>query len=303
MILRKLYKISLIFIAGIIIVFFLASCTKIQFVDQKPYKPQPLVLQKKRIALVLGGGGAKGMAHVGVIEELEKAGIVPDIIVGCSAGAIVGGLYAANPDAGALKTLVLNGKKDDVISVSMEDWPYSVYGKEKLAKYLQRNIKAKTFQELKIPLAVTATNLQFGNATTFAHGDVVQSILASAAFPGAFGPIEIGGQYFVDCAVADPVPVRVARQLGASTVIAVNIAEQLPDTAPTNIIGLMKRSMEIAYINQSKYSVEQADVIIDFHFKNIGLFTDEYNHYLYEQGRKAGIKAIPKIRKSIQKVK
>lgn len=300
---KKLRSITIFSASILIAVFAVSACSSIKFVQHYvPHKPKSLNVKKNKLALVLGGGGAKGFAHVGVIEELEKAGIVPDLIVGCSAGAIIGGLYAANPDAQALKKLVLSGKRSDVISVSTDDWPYSIYSKSQLAKYLAKNIKVDKFQDLKMPLVVTATNLQFGNVTVFSHGDVIQPILASAAFPGAFGPIEIEGQYFVDCAVSDPVPVRVARDLGMQTIVAVNIAEQLPDTSPTNILGLMKRSMEIAYLNQSKYSVEHADVVIDFHFKNIGLFTDEYNDYLYQEGLKAGKKAVPAILEKLKRL-
>lgn len=274
----------------------LSGCTCINFSKEKdPYIQQAHPLKNKNLALVLGGGGAKGFAHVGVLEELENAGIIPDVIIGCSAGAIVGALYAANPDIETLKKLVLAGRRSEVIAMSTADWPYSIYSQKKLAAYLLANVKQHQFKDLKIPLIVTATNLQFGNLTSFSDGDIIDPILASAAFPGAFAPVQMHGQYYVDCGVADPVPVRVAKELGFKTIVAVNIAEQLPDTAPNHIFGLMKRSMEIAYANQSKYASEGADVIIDFKFKNIGVFTDEYNDYLYQEGRMAAKKAVPKI--------
>ncbi|MGI9215205.1 MAG: patatin-like phospholipase family protein, partial [Gammaproteobacteria bacterium] len=127
------------------------------------------------------------------------------------------------------------------------------------------------------------------------RGDLTKPILASAACPGAFPPINIENQNFVDCGVADPVPVRLAKKLGFKTVIAVNIAEQLPTSSPNHIFGVLKRSLEIAYINQSQYAAENADLVINFHFKDIGTFTDQYNNYLYQQGKKSAKKAIPKI--------
>lgn len=282
----------------------LYGCTSLKFSGaDAPYaSPLPAAskMQTKKLALVLGGGGAKGMAHVGVLEELGNAGIVPDLIIGCSSGAIVGGLYAANPDINAIKTLILPGKQSDVIEVGMSGWPYSIYNQNKLADYLHKHIAHHDFADLKIPFIVTATNLEFGNLTIFATGDVLKPILASAALPGAFAPVKIHDQYFVDCAVADPVPVRVARDLGYETVVAVNIAEQLPDSSPNHLFGLVKRSAEIAYINQCRYSSEGADVVISFKFKNIGSFTDEHNYYLYEEGRTETKKVIALIKSKLR---
>lgn len=260
-----------------------------------PNKPTLPVLNNKRFALVLGGGGAKGMAHIGVLEEFEKAGLKPDLIVGCSAGAIVGALYAAHPDITSLKTLVLAGKQADVITLTMAAWPYSLYDDNHLANYLRKHIKQHNFADLKVPLIVTATNLEFGNLTAFGQGDIIAPIMASAAVPGAFAPVQIEGQYYVDCGVADPIPVRLARRLGYETIVAVNIAEKLPPTPPNHALGVMKRSSEIAYVAQCAYAMEDADIKIDFDFNGIGMFSDQYNEYLYEQGRAAGRKAVPKI--------
>lgn len=268
-----------------------------------PYVPPTASFKQKKLALVLGGGGAKGFAHVGVLEELDQAGIVPDVIIGCSAGAIVGSLYAANPNIIEFKELLLSGKKSDVIAVSTKDWPYGLFDKSKLEQYLKNNIQARKFSELKIPFVVTATNLQYGTLTAFSEGDLIPTIVASAAYPGAYKPVAINGQYFVDCGVTDPVPVRLAKELGFETVIAVNIAEQLPKSSPNHIFGVLKRSMEIAYINQSKYAVEGADVIIDFDFNGIGIFADGYNDYLYDEGKKATKIALPKIRRVLQQKK
>lgn len=274
----------------------LYGCGSLQFSNAlAPNKPTLPALKNKKFALVLGGGGAKGMAHIGVLEEFEKAGLKPDLIVGCSAGAIVGALYAANPDITALKNLVLAGKQTDVITLSIATWPYSIYDDNHLATYLRKHIKKHNFADLHVPLLVTATNLEFGNIAAFGQGDIIAPIMASAAVPGAFAPVKIDGQYYVDCGVADPVPVRLARNLGYETIVAVNIAEKLPKSAPNHALGVMKRSSEIAYVTQCEYAMEDADVKINFDFNGIGMFTDEYNEYLYEQGRMAGKIAVPQI--------
>jgi NTE family protein len=276
------------------------AANSIQFTkNSKPYIPQQAQFKQKKLALVLGGGGAKGFAHVGVLEELDKAGIKPDVIIGCSAGSIIGALYAANPDITALKNIVLNGKQSDVIAQTIAEWPYGIYSQEKMRQYLQANLKAHDFANTKIPFIATATNLQFGNLTSFSKGNLVQAVLASAAYPGAFQPIQIADQYFVDCGVADPVPTRVAKQLGFETIVAVNIAEQLPESSPNHFLGVSARSLEIAYISLSKYALEQADVVIDFEFTNIGTFNDKHNKYLYEEGKRVALQKIPSIKQAL----
>ena len=295
----KFFKYILVILLCVLVI---NGCGGIKFTHHTvPYVPHQTILKQKNLALILGGGGAKGFAHVGVIEELEKAGIVPDVIIGCSAGSIIGALYAANPDPKVLKATVLNGKKSEVVAISTTDWPYSVYSQHKLKKYLSKNLKVHNFEQFKIPFIVTATNLQYGNLTAFSKGDVIQPVVASAACPGAFAPVEIGKQYFVDCGVADPVPVRLAKSLGFKTIVAVNIAEQLTNSSPKHIFGVLKRSSEISYINQSKYAVEGADVVINFNFTDIGTFTDQYNHYLYEEGKKSAKIAVPKILRLLKK--
>lgn len=277
--------------------FSLYGCGTLHFshADKPAAPPLPPPTKNKNLAIVLGGGGAKGLAHVGFLEELENAGIVPDLIIGCSAGSIVGALYASNPDAKALKSLVFASKRADVISMDVRSWPYSLYDHHHLAKYLRKTIKYNDFSDLKIPLIVTATNLEFGNLTAFGTGDVIQSVLASSAAPGAFAPVKMYGQYFVDCGVANPIPVQIARDLGYKVVVAVNIAEQLPTTSPNHVLGVMKRSVEIAYVNQCKFAMTGADVIVDFNFRDIGMFNDKHNKYLYEAGKKSGKEAMPKI--------
>jgi NTE family protein len=282
--------------------FALVCCGTLKFSGaQDPYQPlKPNFRKPIKLALVLGGGGAKGFAHVGVIEELEKAGIKPDLIVGCSAGAIVGGFYALDPDAAHLKKTLMSHKRHHILSYSLSAWPYGFYADYRMREYFTKNLKKHNFSDTKIPFLVVATNLEFGNLTVFGTGDMIVPIMASAAFPGALPPVKIRDQYFVDGGVADPVPVQVAKQFGAEVVVAVNIAERLTNNSPNHFLGVMKRSIEIAYINQSARSAADADVIIDFHFTDIGAFSDTHNDYLYEAGKLAALKAIPAIKRKIE---
>ncbi len=297
----------IIFLTSLMGILSVYGCSAIQFKKKGvPHLPLQAKFKKTNLALVLGAGGAKGFAHVGVIEELEKAGIVPDVIIGCSAGAIIGALYAAEPNIHSLKSVVLSGKNSDIVETNISEWPYSVYSHHKLIKYLHTNLKSIDFKNLKIPVVIAATNLQHGNLTAFSEGDIIQPILASAAYPGAFPAVKIEEQYFVDCGVSNPVPVQLARNLGFKKVIAVNISGQLPESSPNHIFGMLMRSIEISYINNARSAAENADVVINFDFKNIPVFSDQYNDYLYEAGKKATQHAMPKIltlQKKKQKIK
>ncbi len=294
-------KLKLAALCGAII--FLAGCQSIKFhVDQSPYIPPALKLKNKRMALVLGAGGAKGFAHLGVLEELSSFGIKPDLIIGCSAGAIVGSLYASNPNIENLKKMMLLSKREDVISMNYSVFAESLYDSERLHNYLKKNLSVKVFEELKIPFIAVATNLQYGNLTAFSSGDLASSVLASASVPGAFAPVKINEQYFLDGAIVNPVPAALAKDLGFDIVIAVNIANQLPKTEPKNILGLLNRTMEISYLSQSKLSAACADFIIDFEFKDgIDMFGGDHNDYLYELGRLNARAIAPKILARLRK--
>lgn len=261
---------------------------EVREIDNRQFK-------KKRLALVLGGGGAKGFAHIGVLEELHANGIVPDVIIGCSAGAIVGALYAANPDIEALKAQVLNGKSNDIVALSGDHLPYSIYSAKPLARYLHKNLAVEQFEDLQIPLIITATDLQYGNVAVFNSGDLIPAVIASASYPGAIHPTKIDDFYYIDGGISDPLPTSIAKELGFETVIAVNIAERLPTTSPNHALGVLQRSTEIGYLSLIKNSRRYADLVIDLDFKGVDLFDDKQNKYLYERGIACTKEKIPEI--------
>lgn len=270
------------------------SARQVQEIDQRQFK-------KKKLALVLGGGGAKGFAHLGVLEELNANGIVPDVIIGCSVGAIVGALYTANPDIEAVKAQVLDGTSDDIVTLSSDHLPFSIYSAKPLARYLRKNLAVDQFADLKIPLIITATDLQYGNVVVFNSGNLISAVMASASYPGAISPTKIDDFYYIDCGISNPLPTDIARELGFETVIAVNIAERLPTTSPNHVFGLLQRSTEIGYLSLIRKSLKDADLVIDFDFKNVELFDDKQNKYLYEQGRARTIAKLPQIIKLLSK--
>lgn len=288
----------------LIVAISLSGCASIKFSEKTvKYKPEIPVYKNIKVALVLGAGGAKGLAHVGVIEELLANGIKPDLIVGCSAGAIVGAMYADNLDIHAVKMALISGTRRQFLDRSLASLPISIYGGKKMVQFLTRNIRAKNIEQLKIPFAAVSTNLNFGDITIFAKGEVVPAVMASSAYPGAFYPVKIKGQYFVDGGVFDPIPVNIARQMGAKIIIAVDIGGLLTKSSPKHMLGLIKRSLEISYINQSIMASKDADILINVPFDDVDTFTDSLNNFIYQQGKAAARSKMFEIKELLLKIK
>ena len=281
--------------------FILQSCMTLDFTKhQHSYKPIEPEFKNINVAFVLGGGGAKALAHVGVMEELINAGIQPDLIVGCSAGAVVGGLFANNPDLDHIKNILLHKKREDLLSISLRYLPFGLSNSEELETFLEQELDASKFEGLGLPFISVATNLEFGNLTAFGTGPVVPAIQASAAYPGVFLPVKIEDQYFVDGGVAEPLPVSTAKHFGAKFIIAIDLSGSLTDEFPNHALGIVKRCLEISYKRQSTLTGKGADYIIKVPFTNEGTFDDEMNYQVYELGRQAGRQAIADIKKKLQ---
>ncbi len=272
------------------------GCPQIYAPDKEP-PPLPAIRipEKIRVALVLGSGGVRGMAHVGVLEELENAGIDFDIIIGCSAGSIVGALYADHPSAQCIKKAVYELKTDTVIDIDIGDCRYGMSQGTSMRKVLDKYLDAECFEELKIPLIVVASDLRTGELVPMGSGELVQAVQASCSIPFVFVPQEMYGRVMVDGGVVNPVPACIAKDLGADIVIAVDLCELLPKTFPTNLFEIATRSSEIMFMWQNQNCTRCADVIIQPKMRDIGTFNDSKKWQIYEAGKKAAREAIPKI--------
>lgn len=268
------------------------------------HTPQPIPsydFSKKpiKMALVLGGGDSKGLAHVGVIHELEKAGITPDLIVGCSSGALVGALYADQPDSNRIKEILLPLKRSHLLDFSFFGAQFGVVKGALLERFLKKNLSVETFEDLTIPLVVVATDLITGELVELGAGSLPLALKASAAFPGIFKPVSYLGRFLVDGGALNPVPVNVAKKCGAQVVVAVDIGEKLSSKNPSHLFGVIRRSIDISYSELSRLSAKEADLLITLNFCDIGMFNDAHNEEIYNAGRKAGKKAAFEIQKMI----
>ncbi|MDN5691833.1 MAG: patatin-like phospholipase family protein, partial [Acinetobacter sp.] len=211
--------------------------------DNTFYQYKQLSKKKPVIALVLGSGGARGYAHIGVIKVLEQHGIKPDFIVGTSAGSIVGSIYASGKSPEQLRQIALNMKVGDVrdFKIGMKGF----FDGQKVEDYVNKQIDQMPLEKMKIPMYVVATELQNGEKTIFNYGNTGQAVRASVSIPSMFIPTKIKGKEYVDGGLVSPVPVNIAKELGADIVIAVDILAQPVNTETTNVWGLFNQNINI----------------------------------------------------------
>lgn len=264
--------------------------------DGEPEISRPFYVPKRiRTALVLGSGGVRGMAHVGVIEELVAAGIPIDIIIGCSAGSFVGALYADNPNIEAIKCAVWKLRTNSLLDIELAECRYGLSQTRCMHRVLDAHLNAETFEELQIPLVVVATDLYSGELVVIGSGELPRAVQASCSIPFVFVPCKHMGRVLVDGGVINPVPVRVAKDLGAELIIAVDLSELLDKTAPTHLFGIANRSADIAFLWQNQTCAQDADVVIRPKTCKIGTFNEEKKRELYQAGKNAAREHIPEI--------
>lgn len=177
---------------------------------------------RPRVALVLGGGGCRGHGHIGVIRALENHGLQPDLVVGSSAGSLVGALYAAGMNAGQIER---TGQQ--LGANLLRDWIFpklGLFGGDAIRRFVVERVGPIRIESLRTRFAAVATDLMTGEMAIFDSGDLGVAVQASASIPGLIEPARIGGRLYVDGNLAGPLPVRAARRLGATRIIAVDVS-------------------------------------------------------------------------------
>lgn len=186
-------------------------------------EPRPETRGRVKIGLALGGGAARGWSHIGVLRVLDEAGIAPDVIAGCSIGAVVGGCYAAGK-LDELEAFALSLTKRRVMGLM--DFHFSGAGLiagGRLQRLLERDLTDRRVETLPIKFCTIATELVSGHEIWLTRGPLVQAMRASYALPGVFDPVMVGGRWLMDGALVNPIPITAARALGANIVICVNL--------------------------------------------------------------------------------
>jgi NTE family protein len=249
---------------------------------------------KLRIGLALGGGAAKGFAHIGVIKMLEASGIHPDVVAGTSAGSVVGALYASGMDPFQLQEQAFSLDASNIRDVRL--FSGGLVQGRKLQDYVNQLVGQRSIEKLKLPFAAVATQLETGQRTVFVRGDTGQAVRASSSIPGVFEPAEISGKHYVDGGVVSPVPVDAARQLGADFVIAVDISTKPSGSNPQGMVNILGQSIAIMGQQLGRQETARADVVIRPSVGNIGATDFEQKNQAILEGERAALAAIPAIR-------
>ena len=290
----------------------LAACSAPLIPD--PYTPheQPPAPQLKHpveVALVLGGGGSRSLAHAGAIEVLQAHQIPIHLIVGSSAGGMIGALYADDPDAERLKKKIIRLKKKDLLDPSMFSslkmlWQINGHMRgDALRCFIKKQISAKNFVDLKIPLVIVTTDVDKGQTYNIRSGPILPALQASMAVPMVFKPVILYGRKLVDGGVSSPVPVEVAKEYHPKLTIAIDIGTS-PDYGPVNTsYQLGYRSLHISYFYLSNWQGKQADILIHPNIDKYGMFEDGSNKEMYEAGRQAALNALPKIKEKLKQIR
>jgi NTE family protein len=197
---------------------------------------------KPRTALVLGSGGPRGFAHVGVVKALEAQGIEPALVVGASAGAIVGALYAARLSAREIESLALDLGVRQIADPAL--WRPNRFIGRALQDTIVRATKRERMEDLPRAFVAVAARVSGGKLAAFAKGHLGAAVRASAALPSMFLPVTVGGELYEDGDMVSPVPIRVARRLGATRVVAVDVSAWVEDEPPQVYESWRKRDAE-----------------------------------------------------------
>jgi NTE family protein len=251
------------------------------------------------IGVALGGGFARGIAHIGVLKVLEEEGIPVRVVTGTSVGALMGAAYCSGVSLSELEDLAHN-----VRFTSFARWTLSRCGfasNDRMISFLTRILKVKSFEELRIPLGVTATDFSTGEGVVFHSGLIIDPVRASCAYPGMFLPVQIGDRYLVDGMLSHPVPTRPLRAMGADRVLAVHLkGTWSKGGAPRHLFDVIGQSFAIAQDAMSHLWREAADVIIEPDVAGFAYDDFKRADELIHVGEVAMKQAIPAVRKWLE---
>lgn len=240
----------------------LAGCAS-RPVAAPPVVAPPVAAKKlPRLGLALGGGAARGFAHVGVIQVLEEAGIRPDLVVGTSAGSLVAAFYASGKNGAQLQQLA-----ETMEEAAFTDWTLPVFSRgmlrgEALARYVTAQVSGRQIEDMSLPLGIVATDLNSGVGVLFRRGDTGTAVRASSAVPSVFQPVRITGRDYVDGGLVSPVPVRFAREMGAELVVAVDISSPPEGNPADGSLQILLQTFAIMGKSINSFELRDADVVL-----------------------------------------
>jgi len=254
-------------------------------------EPRPV-----RLGLALGGGAARGFAHVGVIQVLEEAGLQPHYVAGTSAGSLVAALYASGKSSQELRRVA-----DTMEEAEITDWMVPLLNRgalrgEALARYVNHQVGGKSIEQMKIPLAIVATDLHRGEAVAFRRGNTGSAVRASSAVPAVFQPVRIGEREYVDGGLVAPVPVRQVREMGANFVVAVDISSDPEGNPAGDTFQILMQTFAIMGKSINALALREADLVVRPPLSGVKSADFSARRRSIEAGRAAMQALLPQLR-------
>lgn len=253
------------------------------------------------IAVALGGGGAKGFAHIGVVKVLESHGIKPKIVTGTSAGSFVGSIYASGKTPYQMQQLALQLKESDIRDLTLNS--QGIVLGQKLQDYINRNVGNQPIEKFPKRFAAVATRLDNGKKAEFIRGNAGQAVRASCSIPNVFVPATIGKTQYVDGGLVSPIPVQTAKDMGADIVIAVDISARPSGNQPTSMWGLLDQTINIMGQQSIQQELSAATIVIQPKVGHLGTLDLKASNHAILEGEKATQLKIPAIQKAIRDFK
>lgn len=303
MVINKLWALG-----GLILL--LAGCSSVPAVPEPvtppvvttPSVPEP-ARRAPRLGLALGGGAARGFAHVGVIQVLEQNGIRPDLVAGTSAGSLVAALYASGMNGAELERAALSMEE-----ATLTDWTLPINGRgvlkgDALARYVRQAVNGRLIEQMALPLGILATDLGSGQGTLFRRGDAALAVRASSAVPGVFTPVAIAGREFVDGGLVAPVPVSQARAMGAEVVLAVDISADPEGNNANGMLQVLLQTTAIMGQSINRHELKGADVVLRPALSGVGSADFSARQRSIAAGRAAMLAALPRLKAEMAKLR
>jgi NTE family protein len=285
-------------ITALFMIAMLVSCAS----TEGPGLPQNGEGMRPKVALVLGGGAARGFAHVGVIRALEQEKVPIDLVVGTSVGSLIGAIYASDRNSFELEWTAFMLEKETLFDYGLLT-AFTGMGAakgDKLEEFVKTKVPIANIEDLKVPFAAVAVDLNRGTRVVLDRGPVARAVRASCAIPGVFNPVDHQGRLLVDGGVIDNIPVSVAREKGADIVIAVDISEQVVNFNITNLIDVMLQSITIMGAENAKEKKKDADVLIRPAVGDVGMLDFTQKKRCMLAGIAAAQTAMPEIKKKME---
>jgi len=294
---------SVLSLSSVLLALWLAGCASAPVIEPAiPAVTQSPAAVKRppRIGLALGGGAARGFAHIGVIQVLEEAGIRPAVVAGTSAGSLVAALYASGKTGAQLQQVA-----ETMDEGTFADWTLPIFNRgilrgDAVARFVRAQVGGRLIEDMPLPLGILATDLNSGQGVLFQRGDTATAVRASSAVPAIFQPVRISGHEYVDGGLVSPVPVRYARQMGAELVIAVDIASA-PETNPADdTLQILLQTFTIMGRSIISLELREADIVVRPAISGLGSADFTPRRKAIQAGRAAMQQLLPQLLAAIE---